>query len=109
MKKSPDKNPAFEKSAQDRFLAQMMEERKKVAVFLVSGIRLEGEIVAYDQFVILMKGAATDAVYKHAVSTIQPVEAGARPMTVNRPRDGEGRTSTLRQARPRTVRRPDES
>jgi len=109
MKKPPAKNPVFEKSAQDRFLTQMMEERKKVAVFLISGIRLEGEITGWDQFVILMKGAMTDAVYKHAVSTIQPVEEGARPMTAGRPRESAGRTPSIRQARPRTVRRPDES
>ncbi len=110
MEKPPGDRPLSETSAQARFLTQMIEERKKVAVYLVSGIRLEGEIVDFDQFVILLKGAAvTDAVYKHAVSTIQPVEEGARPMTVSRTREGESRTSTIRQARPRTVRRPDES
>lgn len=109
MKKSPDKNPVFEKSAQDRFLTQMMEEHKKVAVFLISGIRLEGEIVAFDQFVILLKGAMTDTVYKHAVSTIQPVEGGAHPVSASRPREGASRTPTIRQARPRSVRKPDEN
>lgn len=63
-------------SAQDRFLSQMINERTRVAVFLASGVRLEGQIVSFDQFVILMKGAMTDKVYKHAVSTIQPVEEG---------------------------------
>jgi len=110
MEKPRGTKPLSEKPTQARFLTQMMEERKKVALYLVSGIRLEGEIVAFDQFVILIKGATmTDAVYKHAVSTIQPVEEGARPMTAGRPREGESRTPTIRQARPRTVRRPDES
>jgi host factor-I protein len=63
-------------SVQDRFLTQMINERTRVAVFLASGVRLEGEIISFDQFVILMKGTMTDKVYKHAVSTIQPVEEG---------------------------------
>ncbi|HSN42280.1 MAG TPA: RNA chaperone Hfq [Burkholderiales bacterium] len=107
-KKALGESPVFEKSAQVRFLTQMIEERKKVAVFLVSGIKLEGEIVNFDQFVILMKGAMTDTVYKHAVSTIQPIE-GARPMAAGRPRESAGRTPTIRQARPRAIRKPDES
>lgn len=108
-KKSLSESSAFAKSAQVRFLTQMIEERKKVAVYLVNGIKLEGEIVAYDQFVILMKGAMTDAVYKHAVSTIQPIEEGARPLVASRPREGVSRTPTIRQARPRSVRGSDES
>ena len=61
------------RSAQDLFLTQMVNERTKVAMFLVNGIRLEGEIASFDQHVILLKGAVTENVYKHAVSTIQPV------------------------------------
>ncbi|MFN7085498.1 MAG: RNA chaperone Hfq [Burkholderiales bacterium] len=107
-KKAQDKNPAFEKSAQTRFLTQMMEERKRVAIFLVSGVRLEGEIVAFDQFVILLKDATTDTVYKHAISTIQPVE-GTRP-AAGRPREGAARPPVIRQARSsRLARKPDAS
>lgn len=108
-KKSLSGSSAVADSAQTRFLTQMIEEHKKVAVYLVSGIKLEGEIVAFDQFVILLKGAMTDAVYKHAVSTIQPIEAGAHPLPPSRPREGASRTPTIRQARPRSVRGPDES
>ena len=106
-KKAQDKSPVPGKSAQTRFLTQMMEERKRVAVFLVSGVRLEGEIVAFDQFVIMMKDAMIDAVYKHAVSTIQPVE-GPRAVS-SRPREGAGRTPVIRQARSRSIRKPDAS
>lgn len=87
-------------AAQDRFLRQMIDEHRKVAVFLASGVKLEGEIISYDQYVILMKGALTDSVYKHAISTIQPVEAGsAKP-----PRKTETRAPTIvRRSKPRLV------
>jgi len=54
-------------------LTQWAKERTKVAVFLVNGVKIEGEIVSFDKYVILVKGEMTDHVYKHAVSTIQPV------------------------------------
>lgn len=96
-------------SVQDRFLNQMIDEHKKVAVFLLSGVKLEGEIVSFDQYVILIKGAMTDTVYKHAVSTIQPiVEGGARDHGA---RDHGARTETARSTvisrrKPRLVRAP---
>jgi host factor-I protein len=65
--------PDYARSAQDRFLTQMSEERRKVVVFLTNGIKLEGEIKSYDEYAILLEGAMTDHVYKHAVSTIQPL------------------------------------
>ena len=102
-KKSGKESAAPAQSAQDRFLNQMIEEHRKVAVFLASGVKLEGEIVSYDQYVILMKGAMTDKVYKHAVSTIQPLEEGvSRPA---RPVTGEPRTPTIiRRVKPRMIR-----
>lgn len=60
-------------SVQDYWLTHWAKERTRVAVFLVNGVRIEGEIVAFDEYVILVKGEMTDQVYKHAVSTIQPV------------------------------------
>lgn len=93
-------HPAAGQAAQDRFLRQMIDEHRKVAVFLASGVKLEGEIVSYDQYVILMKGALTDSVYKHAISTIQPLDAGsAKP-----PRKSEARAPTIvRRGKPRLV------
>jgi host factor-I protein len=106
-KKTSAKKPGKEsaapaRSAQDRFLRQMIEEHRKVAVFLLSGVKLEGEIVSYDQYVILMKGTMTDKVYKHAVSTIQPLEEG--PSMPPRNVKGETRAPTIiRRVRPRLV------
>jgi host factor-I protein len=100
LKKTGKESGAPSQSAQDRFLQQMVDEHRKVAVFLASGVKLEGEIVSFDQYVILMKGTATDKVYKHAVSTIQPLDAApARP-----PRKGEPRAPTIvRRVKPRLI------
>lgn len=101
-KKSSQKENAPTLSAQDRFLRQMIDEHRKVAVFLASGIKLEGEIVSYDQYVILMKGTATDNVYKHAVSTIQPLEDG--PAKPRKPKPGGTVSPTIiRRGRPKLI------
>ena len=104
MKRKPDKpRAAPAHSVQDRFLNQMIEERRKVAVFLLSGVKLEGEIVSYDQYVLLIKGAMIDTVYKHAVSTIQPLadvgrDRGGRPET--------GRSTVISRRKQRLIRTP---
>ena len=74
MKKKPGHaRPDYARSAQDRFLTQMSQEHRKVVVFLTNGVKLEGEIKSFDEYAILLEGAMTDHVYKHAVSTIQPL------------------------------------
>lgn len=106
-KKTSTKKPGREsaapaQSAQDRFLNQMIEEHRKVAVFLASGVKLEGEIVSFDQYVILMKGSMTDKVYKHAISTIQPLDESHAKAPG--PAKGETRTPTIiRRVKPRLV------
>jgi host factor-I protein len=77
-RKSRKADAAFARSAQERFLTQMMEEHRRVAVFLNNGNKIEGEILSFDAYAIFMKGATTEQVYKHAVSTIEPA-ATARP------------------------------
>lgn len=107
MKKPSGKGPAGAGKyppgpAQDRFLNQMIEERRKVAVFLVGGVKLEAEIAGFDQHVIMMKGTTTDQVYKHAVSTIQPVvDSRPRFRTTARSRDGTARTPVISRRKPR--------
>jgi host factor-I protein len=78
---NPRPDPA--RSAQDRFLTQMSHEHRKVVVFLTNGIKLEGEIKLYDDYAILLEGAMTDHVYKHAVSTIQPLTGVVSRADVN--------------------------
>ena len=57
---------------QDPFLNVLRKERIPVSIYLVSGIKLQGQIESFDQFVILLKNAVSQMVYKHAISTIVP-------------------------------------
>ena len=57
---------------QDPFLNALRKERVQVAIYLVNGIKLQGYVDSFDQYVILLKNTITQMVYKHAVSTIVP-------------------------------------
>lgn len=59
-------------SLQDPFLNLLRKDNVPVNVYLVNGIKLTGQIEAFDQFVIVLKNASSQMVYKHAVSTVQP-------------------------------------
>ena len=59
-------------SLQDPFLNALRKERVSVAIYLVNGIKLQGNIESFDQFVILLRNSVTQMVYKHAISTIVP-------------------------------------
>ena len=60
---------------QDPFLNALRKERAQVAIYLVNGIKLQGYLDSFDQYVILLKNTVTQMVYKHAVSTIVPSKA----------------------------------
>lgn len=61
------------KGLQDVFLAALQRERVPVTMFLVNGVMLQGEVGAYDLFcMLLIRDGATQLVYKHAISTVQP-------------------------------------
>ena len=62
-------------SLQDPFLNALRKERVQVAIYLVNGIKLQGHVDSFDQYVILLKNTVTQMVYKHAVSTIVPSKA----------------------------------
>ena len=57
---------------QDPFLNTLRKERVSVMIYLVNGIKLQGQIESFDQFVILLKNTVNQMVYKHAISTIVP-------------------------------------
>lgn len=99
-KKSDTQGAVVVQRAQNRFLTQMVEERRTVDVFLISGVKLQGEIVAFDAYVILMKDTMTDMVYKHAVSTIQPATR-ARQKGKATSEQGTSRAPTIRRAKVR--------
>ncbi len=60
---------------QDPFLNQLRKEHISVSVYLVNGIKLQGQIESFDQYVVLLKNTVTQMVYKHAISTIVPAKA----------------------------------
>jgi host factor-I protein len=62
-------------SLQEPFLNTLRKEKTPVSIFLVNGIKLQGQIESFDQFVILLKNQVNQMVYKHAVSTIVPVKS----------------------------------
>ena len=59
-------------SLQDPFLNALRKERIPVSIFLVNGIKLQGQIESFDQYVVLLKNAVSQMVYKHAISTVVP-------------------------------------
>lgn len=59
-------------SLQDPYLNVLRKERIPVSIFLVNGIKLQGQIESFDQFVVLLKNVVSQMVYKHAISTVVP-------------------------------------
>ena len=58
---------------QDPFLNALRKERIPVSIYLVNGIKLQGTVDSFDQYIVLLKNNVTQMVYKHAISTIVPV------------------------------------
>ena len=59
-------------SLQDPYLNVLRKERVPVSIYLVNGIKLQGQIESFDQFVVLLKNTVSQMVYKHAISTVVP-------------------------------------
>ena len=57
---------------QEPFLNALRKERIPVSIYLVNGIKLQGHIESFDQFVVLLKNSVSQMVYKHAISTVVP-------------------------------------
>jgi host factor-I protein len=60
---------------QDPFLNLLRREHVPVSIYLVNGIKLQGQIESFDQYVVLLRNTVTQMVYKHAISTIVPGRA----------------------------------
>jgi host factor-I protein len=60
-------------SLQEPFLNALRKERIPVSIYLVNGIKLQGQIESFDQFVVLLKNSVSQMIYKHAISTVVPV------------------------------------
>ncbi len=63
---------------QDPYLNVLRKERIPVSIYLVNGIKLQGQVESFDQFVVLLKNTVSQMVYKHAISTVVP----SRPVRV---------------------------
>ncbi len=59
-------------SLQDPFLNALRREKVPVSIYLVNGIKLQGQIDSFDQFVVLLRNSINQMVYKHAISTVVP-------------------------------------
>ncbi|HEY7378752.1 MAG TPA: RNA chaperone Hfq [Steroidobacteraceae bacterium] len=78
-------------SLQDPFLNTLRKERVPVSIYLVNGIKLQGQIDSFDQFVVLLKNSVSQMVYKHAISTVVPARNIRLPSSEE---DGGGGTET---------------
>jgi host factor-I protein len=67
-------------------LNALRRERVPVSIYLVNGIKLQGQIESFDQFVILLKNTVSQMVYKHAISTVVP----SRPVSHHSNNTGGG-------------------
>ncbi len=67
-------------SLQDPFLNVLRKEKVPVSIYLVNGIKLQGQVDSFDQFVVLLKNSVSQMVYKHAISTIVPARNIRLPM-----------------------------
>lgn len=76
-------------SLQDPFLNALRRDRIPVAIYLVNGIKLQGQVESFDQFVILLKNTVSQMVYKHAISTVVPSRAVQTAPTTNQPNYNE--------------------
>ena len=75
-------------SLQDPFLNTLRKERVPVSIFLVNGIKLQGQIESFDQFVVLLRNSVSQMVYKHAISTVVPSSNVKLPTSRPRRRGG---------------------
>ncbi|MGH1538484.1 MAG: RNA chaperone Hfq [Gammaproteobacteria bacterium] len=70
---------------QEPFLNALRKEKVPVSIYLVNGIKLQGQVDSFDQFVVLLKNSVNQMVYKHAISTIVPSRMVKMPMTDEQP------------------------
>jgi len=65
-----DKSP----SVQDSFLNAVRKQKAAVTVFLMNGVKLQGVVTSFDNFsMLLRRDGHAQLIYKHAISTIMPV------------------------------------
>lgn len=78
--KMENRNMTKGPSLQDPFLNTLRKEKIPVSIYLVNGIKLQGLVESFDQFVVLLKNTVSQMVYKHAISTVVPSRNVASPL-----------------------------
>jgi host factor-I protein len=59
---------------QDTFLNAVRKSKTSVTIYLVNGVKLQGNITWFDNFcVLLRRDGQVQLVYKHAISTVMPM------------------------------------
>jgi host factor-I protein len=74
---------------QDPFLNALRKEHVPVSIYLVNGIKLQGKVDSFDQYVIMLKNTVSQMVYKHAISTIVPARQVRVPSLSDLPEEEE--------------------
>ena len=76
-------------SLQDPYLNTLRKERIPVSIYLVNGIKLQGQSESFDQFVVLLRNSVSQMVYKHAISTVVP----SRNVRISNPSNAQAEDS----------------
>ena len=81
-------------SLQDPFLNALRKERIPVSIFLINGIKLQGQIESFDQFVVLLRNTVSQMVYKHAISTVVPARNIKMPIATDESKSSDSDNSS---------------
>jgi host factor-I protein len=84
-----ERNMSKGHTLQDPYLNILRKERVPVSIYLVNGIKLQGQIESFDQFVVLLKNTVSQMVYKHAISTVVPSRVVRVPLANPQEEDDE--------------------
>jgi len=70
--------PKSQINVQDQFLNKVRRERVLVSVQLTTGKELEGYIISFDNFSLILKSSTDQLIYKHAIACISPHDKSSR-------------------------------
>ena len=59
---------------QEIFLSEVSKKKISISIYLLNGIKLQGHIESFDQYVLVLSGSTPQLIYKHAISTIVPAQ-----------------------------------
>ena len=59
-------------NVQDQFLNRIRRDRSQVVIELTTGRKVEGSVIGFDNFCIILRGEADQLIYKHAICSVSP-------------------------------------